>query len=58
MNPCTMAIWKCQVTGMLARAFIHEGNLYVYDLGTDGWRYFVTVGFSSDADTWDFWSHE
>jgi len=53
MNPCTIAIWKCQQTGLLAKGFFHDGQMWV--TGFEG--QIAKYAFSSDdpAD-WDWWA--
>lgn len=53
MNPCTIAIWKCQQTGLLAKGFFHEGQMWV----TKYQGQITIYGYCSDdpAD-WDWWS--
>ncbi len=53
MNPCTIAIWKCQQTGLLAKGFFHEGRMWVYDIG--GAMENIDV-MSDDPTSWDWWS--
>lgn len=53
MNPCTIAIWKCQQTGLLAKGFFHEGQMWV--TGYQG-PWMKLAYLSDDPTSWDWWA--
>ena len=53
MNPCTIAIWKCQNTGLLAEGVLYEGRMWIYNKG--GVMENIDIR-SYDPAAWDYWS--